>query len=335
MHLRLVLSLSLLLVVAHSGAAYQLVEFLDPDDQVINLKWGDDSLPIPYWVNVRPPDEFTLNDTVAAIQASFNTWESVDSADLRFNYSGTTTAEPFVFFDFINTLGFVTDPDLEGSGILGATNWIFYTFTGEIAEADIFFNNYYPWSIDPNGEDGHYDFQSVATHEIGHFLGLGHSSTGVMETAGLRRSLVDGSAIMFPFAYPAGSTVGRTPVADDIAGISALYPTGGFTAATGTVSGQVTKGGQPILGAYINAFNPFTGETIGFFTNENGRYNIKGLKPGPYVVRVNPITDPTTPEDFNFPENLVDMDFRDALFVGRAEVEPGENTIGIDFEVQQ
>jgi hypothetical protein len=101
------------------------------------------------------------------------------------------------------------------------------------------------------------------------------------------------------------------------------------------VSGQVTKDGQPILGAYINAFNPFTGETVGFFTNENGRYNIKGLKPGPYVVRVNPITDPTTPEDFNFPEDSVDMDFRDALFVGRAEVEPGENTSGIDFEVQQ
>ena len=37
-------------------------------------------------------------------------------------------------FDLIAAVGFVTDPDLEGSGILGATNWIFFTFTGEIAE---------------------------------------------------------------------------------------------------------------------------------------------------------------------------------------------------------
>ena len=90
-----------------------------------------------------------------------------------------------------------------------------------------------------------------------------------------------------------------------------------------------------MYGAYVNAFNPFTSETIGFFTDRNGRYRIDGLKPGPYVVRVNPITEPTTPEDFSFPDRLVDTDFRDALFVGRAEVEPGQNTSGIDFEVRQ
>lgn len=335
MRMRLTLSLMLLLAFAHRGVAYQFVDALDPDNQPINLAWGGDSMPVPYWVYVRPPNDFSLDDTVTAVQASFETWESIDSSSIRFQFSGTTNAEPFVFFDFINSLGFVTDPDLEGSGILGATNWIFFTFTGEIAESDIFFNSFFDWSVDPNGEAGHYDFQSVATHEIGHFLGLGHSSTGVMETSGLRRTLVEGSAIMYPFAYPAGSTLGRTPVADDIAGISVLYPEGRFTASTGTISGRVTKGGQEVYGAYINAFNPFTSETIGFFTDRNGRYNIEGLKPGPYIVRVNPITEPTTPEDFSLPDRLVDTDFRDALFEGRAEVEPGENTSGVNFEVQQ
>ena len=42
MRLRLVLSLSLLLVFAHSGAAYQFIEFLDPDDQIVKIKWLDD-----------------------------------------------------------------------------------------------------------------------------------------------------------------------------------------------------------------------------------------------------------------------------------------------------
>jgi hypothetical protein len=327
--------LSVLLLFAHNGAGYQFVEFLDPDDQIVNLKWGDDAMPVPYWVYNRPPNDFTLDETVAAVQASFETWEAIESSSIRFQYSGTTNAEPFVFFDFINSLGFVSDADLEGSGILGATNWIFFTFTGEIAESDIFFNSFFDWSVDPNGEAGHFDFQSVVTHEIGHFLGLGHSSTGIMETSGLRRTLVEGSAIMYPFAYPAGSTAGRTPVADDIAGISVLYPEGRFISSTGSISGRVTKNGQEVYGAYVNAFNPFTGETIGFFTDRNGRFQIEGLQPGPHVVRVNPITEPTTPEDYSFPDRLVDTDFRDALFEGRAEVGPGQTTSNINFEVQQ
>jgi hypothetical protein len=217
---------------------------------------------------------------------------------------------------------------------LGATNWIFFTFTGEIAESDIFFNSYYPWSVSESGTPGHFDFQSVVTHESGHFLGLGHSHTGIMETGDSRRRLVEGSAIMYPFAYPVGSTLGRTPMEDDIAGISALYPTPEFNASTGTLTGSVTKNGQGVFGAYINAFNPFTGELVGIFTDPNGNFYLPGLRAGPYVLRVNPIGDPTAPEDFGFPENEVDMDFRSEFYQGQTEVRASETTSGISIEVQ-
>jgi hypothetical protein len=335
MRLHNVVILGLFLTVARTGGAYQFVDFLNPSDEIVSLRWGQDSMPVTYYFNVQPPPDFSLEEAIEATQASFDTWESIPTASITFQYGGTTTAEPFVFFDSISTLGFVSDPQLEGTGILAATYWVFFTFTGEIAESDIFFSSFFPWSVSDNGTSGRFDFQSVATHEIGHFLGLGHSHTGIMETEGFRRRLVEGSAIMYPFAYPAGSILGRTPVDDDITGISALYPAPGFNAARGTLSGSVSKNSQGVFGAHINAFNPFTGELIGIFTDSDGNFELAGLKAGPYILRVNPITDPTSPEDFGFPESAVDMDFRDAFYDGQAEILPGETTTGIRIEVQQ
>ena len=67
---------------------------------------------------------------------------------------------------------------------------------------------------------------------------------------------------MFPIAFASGTIAGRTLKADDIAGISDLYPDGGFTASTGSISGTVTKDGQPIFGAHIVAFDPATGSMV-------------------------------------------------------------------------
>ena len=74
-------------------------------------------------------------------------------------------------------------------------------------------------------------------------------------------------------------------------------------------------------------------EPIGFFADQNGSFQVRGLRPGPHVVRANPIGDPTSPPDFGFPEELIDLDFRDALFTGRAEVVAGGDSSGVVIEV--
>jgi hypothetical protein len=318
-----------------SGRGYQFVEILSATGDVVNLRWGRDSMPVMYYFNRTPPKNFSLDQAIETTEASFDTWEEVETADLSVQFGGTTAAEPFVFFDFINTLGFVNDPELEGTGILGATNWVFLTFSGEIAESDIFFNDAAPWSVSENGTPGSFDYQATATHEIGHFFGLGHSASGVTETTGFRMIVQEGTANLYPFAFPRGSTLGRNLLPDDIAGISALYPGGGFTSQTGTLTGRVTQNGEPVFGAQVQAYNPFTDELIGVFTDMDGNYELKGAKSGPQVVRVNPITDPTSPEDYGFPEFLVDLDFRDELYEGRAEIVAGQTTSGVDFEVER
>ena len=157
-----------------------------------------------------------------------------------------------------NTLGFLNEPELIASSPQRATWWT--TGTGELVEADIFFNCGIPWSVASAGERNRWDLESIALHEIGHLNGLGHSAIGETEllSGGGRRVLSTGS-VMFPIALGTGDISGRRLTADDIAGVSDLYPDNGFNDTTGSVSGRITKSGVGVNGAHIVAFDSTVG----------------------------------------------------------------------------
>jgi len=189
-------------------------------------------------------------------------------------------------------------------------------------ESDIFFNSSFAWSTAAAGEAAKFDLESIALHEIGHMSGLGHSALGETELRdGGGRRVLGAEAIMFPIAFGAGTVAGRTLKADDLAGISDLYPDGGFATTTGSISGRVTKDGQPIYGAHVVAFDPATGSMIASFSlNAQGQFSINGLSPGPHVIRVEPLDDAEI--DSFFDTSLaVDIDFKVA-FLDRLIVVP-------------
>ena len=141
--------------------------------------------------------------------------------------------------------------------------------------------------------------------------GLGHSALGETELReGGGRRVLAAEAVMFPIAFTAGSIAARTLKADDIAGVSDLYPDGDFDREKGSVSGRVTKDGQPVFGAHLVAFDPATASMVGTFSlNAEGEFAIGGLSPGPHILRVEPLDDGDLDSFFDT-ARTVDVDFR-------------------------
>jgi len=114
-----------------------------------------------------------------------------------------------------------TEEDLLPGDTLALTTVTFNVETGEIYDADIEINSEDAESL-AIGEvrPSDIDLHSVLTHEIGHFLGLSHTSVS--------------GATMLP-SLSEGQTDLATIEADDIAGICTIYPPDRTTTSTSCV----------------------------------------------------------------------------------------------------
>jgi hypothetical protein len=295
-------------------------------DNLVNVRWNRS---VSYFISERTAPGVSATDLRDAVGRAFATWQAVPTANVQSQLVGFTQAEPGEE-DGRTTFGFLDRPELDR--VLGATSIILDASSGEILEADVFFNGRFSWSTSAAGEPGRTDLQSVALHEIGHLFGLGHSAIGETEmVAGGRRVLGTG-AVMFPIALSDGSIADRALQPDDRGGIADLYPRAGFDESASSISGRITKNGAGVFGAHIAAFNLETGAIVGGFTlNSNGDYVIGALPPGSYVVRVEPLDD-ADPESF-FP-GITDVNFT-VTYGPRLVIAPsGGNAEGVNVEVR-
>ncbi|MDO8835310.1 MAG: matrixin family metalloprotease [Vicinamibacterales bacterium] len=298
------------------------------NNQQITLRWS--TMPIRYFLNDQVPSGVTFPGFQAAVQRAFASWAAVPTARVSFQHVGNIGSRPLEQ-DGVSVLGFLDRPEMDR--VLGATSYVVDVTSGEIVEVDIFFNAAFPWSTASGGEPNRYDVESIALHEIGHLLGLGHSALGETELRpGGGRRVIAAEAVMFPIAFSPGSVEGRRLRADDIAGISDVYDGPGFLQETGSISGRVTKNGQPVFGAHVVAFNPATGKLVGNFTlGTNGGFAIAGLGPGPHVVRVEPLDDADLTSFFQA-ERTVDVSFQ-VTYLDRLAVVPKGGNAG-PFEIK-
>ncbi len=182
-------------------------------DSGIPLRWSARSIPVPFVLNqAGTPDTDGAFD---AIRAAFQTWGTLPAAGITFRDMGLTALRR-VANDGVNLLIFLStdlDPaDFAGGDTIAVAGTIFDTITGEIVDCDIVFNNR-DNRFATTSTPGIADVQSVATHEVGHLIGLDHSMVP--------------TASMAPTLDVSLGELRRVLTADDVAGAAFLYPVPG------------------------------------------------------------------------------------------------------------
>jgi hypothetical protein len=323
----IVLAACLVVAPAHPALAY-LKLGIDIGGKSVIAKWA--SMPVRYFVTDRGVPGVSATDFQGAAARAFSTWQDVPTAAITYEFAGYTSRPPGED-DGRTTLGFLNAPELDR--VLASTSFLVDSVTGEVLEADIFFNSAFDWSVSAAGERNRWDLQTIALHEIGHLSGLGHSAIGETEIAGGGRRVLATGSVMFPIALGTNDVSGRVLRADDIAGISDLYPDGGFEDETGSLSGRITKNGTGVFGAHVVAFDLANGALVGNFAlSTDGRFSIAGLRPGPHAIRVEPLDDADTDSFFD-PDHAIDLSFRSKYYEKLVVVPRGADSGAFEVKV--
>lgn len=166
--------------------------------------WPASAQPVGFRVG-GPPSRDVGDAAAAELDVAIRAWTTVPCTSWRATFAGATTSPPGD--DGVNGIYFHDDawPSELIPGVIAQT--VIHTdATGAYRDADIHLNGHdFRFSLD--AAPGTIDLRSVLTHELGHALGLGHSS--------------DPRATMF--ATGSGKRW-RSLEQDDRAGVCDLYP---------------------------------------------------------------------------------------------------------------
>jgi hypothetical protein len=164
------------------------------------------SLPVTVFVNPSNQD-VTATAAVAAVQTAMNVWNTQPASPFRFVYGGTVS-DTATAHDHRNVAFF---RNVSNGGTI-ATTYSWWDSSGHLMDADIIFWDggfkFYTGSSGCTTSTPSSYIEDVGTHELGHALGLKHSSVS--------------EATMYPTASYC-SQAQRTLASDDINGVRALY----------------------------------------------------------------------------------------------------------------
>lgn len=267
------------------------LQFTDASSKA-QIKWPAHTINVAFSTSLNSPPANVKagSDVVGALRRALASWS--EAADIEFTESWSkeqSISAAGSSGDGVSLITIASTPENiapfvgAGSEMSGRTR-VFFTRTGGIIEADIVLNPYQQFSTD--GTSGTYDLEATFVHEIGHLLGLEHSSSvgATMQPRQGKNGI---------YSLPAFTP--RSLAEDDRAGARAIYGVRPETAkARGSVAGIITTHtGAPVFGANVWAEEIATGRiSATSITLLNGSYRLENLLPGRYRLMVEALDGP-------------------------------------------
>jgi Matrixin/IPT/TIG domain len=339
------------LLLANTGSAYYYYTYFAssaPPYTPIVAAFNLSSLvnnTVPYFIAGAGPSATYQGDSfqaiISQINAAANVWNGVGTSSIRLAFgglysAGTTQSAPGIQIQFSDDIPpgllALSAPTVFDYTLVNGPNGTFIPVVLSVMELPSDLSSVF------NGPSYSEQFFVTLVHEFGHTMGLQHTlASSVMSTY-----------------YTTAATKASPLGADDIAGISLLYPAGNYLSTVGSISGKVTMNGKGLNLASVVAISP-SNQAITTLTNPDGTYQINGIPAGvagaEYYVYVHPLPPPVegegSPDNIFFPHNSSgvflppDTGFATQFFPNTQNptpedlilVKPGATAAGINFNV--
>ena len=173
--------------------------------KLMGVKWPSTNPFINYVIN---PENSGLNTNfvTSAISTSAETWDSATSKELFSNTYSIDSKAQYGVQDYENAIAF---GDYSNGNVIAVTS-VWYTRIGkQIVEFDMLFNTDFAWG-DATVDETKMDLQNIATHELGHSVGLADLYNACTQET------------MFGYS-DYGETIKRDLNSGDIAGLQKIY----------------------------------------------------------------------------------------------------------------
>lgn len=277
------------------------------------LRWAAPGS-IAITINAAGSDDIADGSHLPALQLAIRSWNDATgtTATLVENTSGSSRARTDWEANDLHTILFDED-DSSGffpahTGIVALTP-VWFNGSGVITDADILFNGT-DFTFTTEAAGLAFDVQDVATHELGHLLGLDHSGWA--------------GATMYPYVDPA-VILHRSISGDDERGLRDAYPAGTFS----TITGRVTRAsdGSAVAGANVVALDADGHSIAGALASNSGNYALKGLEAGTYTVWASPLDQPVSAGDLGGGRTIV-TNFQSTAIASTMVLGSGTTSVG-------